>query len=192
MDNSNPIYLPVLELTRGGMVESVHFGAFCVVDAQGQLLAAHGDPQLVTFLRSSAKPFQALPFIEKGGGDYWDFSPKQIAIMCASHSGTDDHFETIRQMQAKIQVSQDDLLCGTHLPGDQETAWRLIRNHEQPTQNRHNCSGKHTGMLASARMQQLAIEDYLDYDHPIQRQILQAFSEMCSIAPEQVVLGIDG
>src|SRR5512133_1439094 len=84
-------YQPVFELTRGETVESIHEGAIAVVDATGKLVASYGDPLGITFLRSSAKPFQALPFIQHGGHQAYGLTPKEIALICASHSGTDEH-----------------------------------------------------------------------------------------------------
>lgn len=185
-------YAPLFELTRGPIVESQHFGAFAVVDVHGSLLAAHGDPNLVTYLRSTAKPFQALPFIERNGDAYFGLTPKEIALMCASHSGTDEHVETVRAMQEKIGVTVDDLMCGFHYPYHEPTADAMKARGEQPTPYRHNCSGKHTGMLAHAKMRGLPTENYIAFDHPIQHDILDAFAAMCGIAPEKVALGIDG
>ncbi len=192
MNNTFNPYQPIFELTRGEIVESVHFGAFAVVDSHGRLLASAGDPNLVTFLRSSAKPFQALPFIERGGHKQFGFTPKEIALMCASHSGTDEHVETIRGMQSKIGVSVEDLLCGMHDPMHQATRDAMLLRGEQTSPYRHNCSGKHTGMLAHARLRNLPTANYLDFDHPVQQAILQAFAEMCDIPAEKIELGIDG
>ncbi len=185
-------YQPIFELTRGQIVESVHFGAAAVVDAHGRLLASVGDPQTVTFLRSSAKPFQALPFIERGGHEKFGFTPKEIALTCASHSGTDEHVETVQGMQAKIGVGVDDLLCGMHEPMHEATRTAMLLRGEKTSPYRHNCSGKHTGMLAHARLRQLSTTDYLEFHHPIQESILQAFAEMCVFPADQVELGIDG
>jgi len=185
-------YLPVLELTRGEAVESVHYGAFAVVDSRGQLVASWGNPDAVTFLRSSMKPFQALPFIEAGGHLRLALSPRQVAILCASHAGTDDHFEVLSRIQARIGVSQDDLLCGVHPPADDATRDAMIRRGEEPTPNRHNCSGKHTGMLAFCRLTGETIEDYIGPGHPVQQQILQTFMEMCRVTPGEIARGIDG
>ena len=192
MNNPPGLYQPIFELTRGKIVESVHFGAFAVVDSHGSLLTSAGDPHLVTFLRSSAKPFQALPFIERGGHEQFGFTPKEIALMCASHSGTDEHVETIKEMQAKIDVGVEDLLCGMHDPMHQATRDAMLLRGEQTSPYRHNCSGKHTGMLAHARLRSLPTETYLDFDHPIQQNILQTFAEMCVIPADTVELGIDG
>lgn len=192
MNNLTNSYQPVFELTRGEIVESVHFGAFAVVDSRGTLLASAGDPQLVTFLRSSAKPFQALPLIERGGHEKFGFTPKEIALMCASHSGTDEHVETIKGMQAKAGVGVGDLLCGMHDPIHQATRDAMLLRGEQTSPYRHNCSGKHTGMLAHARLRNLPTANYLDFDHPVQKSILQTFAEMCDIPVDKVELGIDG
>lgn len=185
-------YHPIYKFTRGETVESIHYGAFAVVDSLGNLLTSHGDPNTISFLRSSAKPFQALPLIEAGGHKKWALSPQEIAILCASHSGTEKHFEVLLGIQAKIQVSQDDLLCGIHPPIDESTRKALEKRGESPTPNRHNCSGKHTGMLAMAKLIHTSLENYIDFEHPIQKQILKTFSEMCQIPIEEIALGIDG
>ena len=108
-------FAPVLELTRGETVESVHYGAIAVVDPQGSLVHAYGDPQTVTFLRSAAKPFQALPFIEAGGHRHYHLTEEEIAAICASHSGTDAHVEVVSRIQAKAGVGEDQLKCGAHM-----------------------------------------------------------------------------
>ena len=185
-------FLPILALNRGNTIESTHYGAFAVVDSHGKLLKSYGSPDAVTFLRSSAKPFQSLPLIESGGAKYWDFNLKEIAITCASHAGTDDHAQTLAGIQKKIGVTQNHLQCGIHPPIDEPTAKRLLLQGLEPTQNRHNCSGKHTGMLAYARFKNLPLVNYLDPNHPLQQEILQTFCEMCKINSESVALGIDG
>ena len=166
-------YQPVLEVTRGRIVELVHFGAAAVVDSTGHLLAWLGDPQLVTYLRSSAKPFQALPFIERGGDQAFHLTSKEIAIICASHDGTDEQVEVVKGIQAKVGVQESDLLCGTHPLSHGPTVEAMRARGEVPTANRHNCSGKHTGMLAHARMRGLPIADYINLEHPVQQTILE-------------------
>jgi L-asparaginase II len=185
-------YQPVFELTRGNIVESTHFGAAAVVDSLGRLLAWYGDPKCVTFMRSSAKPLQALSFIEGGGDQAFHLTSKEIAIICASHEGTDEHVEVIKGIQTKIGVQESDLLCGTHLLSHLPTVDAMRARGETPTQNRNNCSGKHTGMLAHARMRGLPIADYINPEHPVQKTILETFSEMCGMEPAQVEIGTDG
>jgi L-asparaginase II len=183
---------PVLELTRGRIVESVHYGAVAVVDSSNRLVAWLGDPQYVTYMRSSAKPLQALPFIERGGDQAFHLTSRELAIICASHDGTDEQVEVVKGIQAKVGVQESDLLCGTHPSFHAPTQEAMLKSGEQPTPNRNNCSGKHTGMLAHARMRGLPISDYINPDHPIQRTILETVSEMCGLPVEKIEVGIDG
>jgi L-asparaginase II len=185
-------YQPMIEATRGSIVESIHVGAVAVSDASGNLVGSFGDPHTVTFLRSSAKPFQALPFIELGGAETFGLTDREVAVLCASHAGTDDHAAVIRGIQKKIGITEKDLLCGIHPPEDDATAQAMLLRGEAITPVRHNCSGKHTGMLAHALLRHLSIEDYINPEHPIQKTILQGFSEMCEVPAEQIILGTDG
>jgi L-asparaginase II len=183
---------PILELTRGRVVESTHFGSIVVVDSTGKLLHSCGDSHTVAFLRSSAKPFQALPFVERGGVEHFNFAQKELAISCASHETAQFHLDTVKAMQAKIGIQEDHLQCGAHLPGDSAMLRLIIKHDIKPTANFNNCSGKHTTMLAHAKMRGLPLENYLDHAHPIQQDILSTFSEMCGIEKEKIELGIDG
>ncbi len=183
---------PILELTRGRVVESTHFGSIAVVDSTGKLLHSYGDPHTVAFLRSSAKPFQAIPFVERGGTEHFNFTQSELSISCASHETAQIHLDTVKTMQAKIGIQENDLQCGAHLPGDASKLRMMIQQNITPTANFNNCSGKHTAMLAHAKMRGLPLENYLDPAHPIQQDILAAFSEMCGIEKEKVELGIDG
>jgi L-asparaginase II len=185
-------YQPVIEITRGGIVESIHYGAVVVADPSGNLHAGWGDVEIVTFLRSSAKPFQALPLLESGAADHYQLSLEQIAVICASHSGTDEHVRAVTSIQEKVGFSEEDLMCGVHPPLHRQTALRLQQEGKEPTPNRHNCSGKHTGMLTLASFLGEPLSDYIDPRHPVQVRILQTFAEMCGLEPEQVVVGIDG
>lgn len=183
---------PLLETTRGRIVESIHYGSIAIVDSTGKLLASKGDPQAVAFLRSSAKPFQALPFVERGGVEHFHFTPRELALACASHEGSRLHLEAVTQMQKKIGISENDLQCGAHIPGDVTERKDMITHDRRPTPNYNNCSGKHTAMLAHAKMRGLSIENYLSIDHPIQQDILASFADLCMIPVSQIELGTDG
>ena len=183
---------PLLEVTRGHIVESTHYGSIVVVDSNGKLIAAQGDPQTVAFLRSSAKPFQALPFVERGGVEHYGLSPRELSLCCASHEGSAMHVETIAEMQKKIGIDESQLQCGAHLPGDVDELKSMILQDRHPTPNYNNCSGKHTAMLAHAKMRGLPLENYLDIHHPIQQDILASFAEMCLFPASEIELGTDG
>jgi L-asparaginase II len=195
VNHQNPApfgYIPLVETTRGGIVESIHFGALVAVDRSNRILASAGDPATVAFLRSSAKPFQALPFLESGGVEAFGLSDDEIALICASHSGSEQHISTLRRLQEKVGISEADLQCGVHSPYDPPTAEALLLHGEKPSPLHHNCSGKHTGMLAFARMNGWTTANYLDPSHPVQQRILAAFAEMCSLELDRIVLGTDG
>jgi L-asparaginase II len=134
--------------------------------------------------------------VEHSGPQVFGLTPRELALVCASHSGTDEHLTVVRAIQAKTGVKESDLMCGTHPITEQATAEGMRSRGEQPTPNRHNCSGKHTGMLAYTLMKHLPLEPetlpYINPQHPIQQEILQAFAEMCGLPVEQVSLGIDG
>lgn len=183
---------PLLEVTRGRIVESIHYGSIAVVDANGKLLASYGDHAVVTFLRSSAKPFQALPFMERGGAEHFNFTPREISISCASHEGSAMHVQIVTALQKKIGIEESNLQCGAHMPGDVDELKEMIIHDRHPTPNYNNCSGKHTAMLAHAKMRGLPLEHYLDPKHPVQQDILATFSEMCLLPAAEVELGIDG
>ncbi len=183
---------PILELIRGSIVEATHFGSIAIVDATGKLLHSYGDPDTVAFLRSSAKPFQALPFVEQGGVEHFGLTQKELSISCASHETAQMHLDTVAALQAKIGIQESQLRCGGHLPGDAAKLKQVIKEDITPTSNFNNCSGKHTAMLAFAKMRGLPLENYLDLDHPIQKEILKTFSEMCGIEMDKIGLGIDG
>jgi len=185
-------YTPLVEVTRGPLVESVHYGAIAVVDSQGRLLANVGDPQTPVFLRSTSKPIQVLPFVEAGGVEHFGLTPRELAVMCASHEGTDEHVRVIRSAQAKAGVTEDMLQCGVHPIRHKETARAMRERGEGPTPIRHNCSGKHTGFLAYCLLRGEPLETYLDPEHPIQQTILQAVAEMSDIPARRIAIGIDG
>ncbi len=185
-------YIPLVEVTRGSIVESVHYGSIAICNTSGDLVSSAGDPNAVTFLRSSAKPFQALTMVEGGGVEHYKFTPRELAVMCASHNGTDDHVRVISGIHQKLGVTAADLLCGMHSPGDVTTAERMFKNSEVNTPLRHNCSGKHTSMLAYCRMHDLPIMNYIDPSHPLQKAILEIFSEMTGVPVKDIALGTDG
>ncbi|MFW5714032.1 MAG: asparaginase [Brevefilum sp.] len=184
--------VPLVEVTRGEIVESIHYGAFIVLDSSGRVIAGLGEADLMTYPRSSMKPFQALPLIERGGDAAFDFTQQEIAIICASHAGTDLHKSVLEGMHVKLGTREGDLACGVHWPGDADTREAMKQAGEEPTPFRHNCSGKHTGMLAHACLRDLPIENYLDPQHPVQVTIRETLAEMVNITPDEMPLGIDG
>jgi L-asparaginase II len=187
-----PQHIPLIEVTRGALVESIHYGSIAICDPSGKLLASVGDADAVVYLRSSSKPFQVLPLVELGGMEHFNLTDRELAVMCASHHGTDEHVNVIEGIQRKLGIRPEDLLCGIHSPSDVRTAERMFENHEPNSTLRHNCSGKHTGMLAQAILQGFDKANYIDPAHPVQQRIIRTFSELTGVPVEKIILGIDG
>ena len=183
---------PLVEVYRGGCVESEHRGAIAVVDAAGKVIAHAGDVNLVSYLRSSAKPFQLLPLIESGGADRLGFTAAELAIMAGSHSGEPRHVAAVQSILNKIGLSAEALQCGIHLPFNAESARALREAGQEPTVLYNNCSGKHAGMLAQAVDRGLSTDDYLNPQHPVQVTIRQRLAELGDIAVDDVTVGVDG
>ena len=183
---------PIFEVSRGGIVESTHYGSIVVVDSNGNTKFWYGDPKVTTYLRSSSKPIQVLPFIEANGDQRYHLTSQELAITCGSHDGSDDHIQVIQDIQKKVGIVEGDLLCGVQPPLDGSIAEQLKARGETPTPNRNNCSGKHTAMLAFAAMSDLPTENYIYENHPVQQKILDAVSGMCKMRPSQVIVGTDG
>ncbi len=183
---------PVFELTRGNLVESIHYGSAVLSDSLGNILYQVGDPDLVTFVRSCGKPFQALPLLEEGGDTIFSLTKEDLALICASHSGTDEHVKALDALHQKLQLSKADLLCGTHDPYHTATSDRLKKYDEVLDSRRHNCSGKHTGMLALAKILKQPLSQYLDLQNPVQIRQRTAVAEMAGLTEPELGLGVDG
>ncbi|MBK9235391.1 MAG: asparaginase [Rhodoferax sp.] len=183
---------PLIELTRGGTRECLHFGAVAVVNRHQRLLAHAGDPHWLSFTRSTLKALQALPFIQGGGAAHFGFLPQQVALMCASHNGEDGHVVQVQGMLDKAGLSYKALRCGCHVPGiftQLETAPPPDLRYDE---RHNNCSGKHAGFLAYCVQHGLDLEDYLEPMHPLQQAIRRDVARAVGLDPQDLRLGIDG
>ncbi|HEY0323852.1 MAG TPA: asparaginase [Pyrinomonadaceae bacterium] len=183
---------PLVEVRRGQIIESRHRGHVVAVDAEAKIIARLGQPEVTTYLRSSAKPFQAMPLVATGAADRFGFTEKEIAIACASHNGEAIHTETVAGMLQKIGLDASALKCGVHEPFSTEVAAALRAEGLRPTVLHNNCSGKHTGMLALALHLGAPIETYDQMDNPVQQLILRSVSDFSGVAVEEIALGVDG
>ena len=139
---------PIAAVWRGNLIESVHRGRYVVRDARGETLDSLGDPGGLVHLRSTAKPFQALPLVFSGAADEFGITSEELAIACASHSAEPRHLAAVRSILRKAGLSEDDLQNGIHAPRHAPSSTRLLRSGEEPRPIHGNCSGKHAGMLA--------------------------------------------
>lgn len=183
---------PLVEVWRGALVESRHRGHVIAVEPIGNVIARLGEPRVTTYLRSSAKPFQAIPLVATGAADRFGFTEKEIAIACASHNGEAIHTETVARMLEKIGLPASALKCGAHEPFSTEVAEALRAEGRRPTVLHNNCSGKHTGMLALALHIGAPTESYDQIENPVQQLILRAVSKFSDRPIDKIALGVDG
>jgi len=181
--------VPMVEVSRGGRLESLHRGHAVVVDAGGGIVRAWGDPDAVIFPRSSCKMIQALPLVESGAAEAAGLDPRHLALSCASHNGAAIHVGPVREWLAGLGLGDDDLRCGPQEPGDLPERDALIRTGTAPCQVHNNCSGKHSGFLTLNRHLGGG-PDYHEVDHVVQRTVRQAFEEVT--AEDSPGWGIDG
>jgi L-asparaginase II len=170
-------------------VENSHTGWLVIVNtAQQVLYATQGATSISTFFRSAAKPFQAMALVEKGL--HRQLTQQELAIICASHSGTPEHCRIVEQVLKKAMAEVSQLQCGSHLPVDHDSARQLTLQGQPPNALHHNCSGKHAGMLLYCQHTNIYKERYLSPDSLLQKNILllmQRFAEM-----ETISVGTDG
>lgn len=185
-------HAPLVEVTRGSDVECIHAGSVAVVNTRGELLYQAGDPHFMTFTRSTIKPFQAAPFLRDGGPAKFGFDTRDIAMLCASHSGEKMHTETVQSMLAKSGCNEHQLRCGCHVPMAYAALDRQPPAGETYTQLHNNCSGKHAGFLASCVQHGQSLDGYLDPAHPLQQSVRKSVAHFAGIEESDMRMGIDG
>jgi L-asparaginase II len=182
----------VVEVYRGGMVESRHRVSVAVVDGEGRLRARAGDPGLLVFARSAMKPFQALPLVQDGVVDRFGLTPRELALCCASHSAEERHVEGVRSILRRIGADEEALACGPHPPMNQAAAEALALRGEAPGRIHNNCSGKHAGMLALARAHGWSPVGYHRPEHPVQQRVAREVSAWTGVPADEIPVGVDG
>ena len=187
-----PIAEPLVEVKRGSITESRHRGHVVAVEPDGNIVASLGAPHNVTFLRSSAKPFQALPLVVSGAAERFGFTDREVALACGSHNGELIHTELAASMLRKIGVGPEALKCGAHEPYGAEAAAELRSRGEQPNVLHNNCSGKHAGMLAVAVHLGAPTDNYDSPENPVQKAIADTVAKFSDIAVIDMAVGVDG
>lgn len=181
--------VPMTEIWRGPMAESVHLGHAVICDAGGEIVEAWGDPATTILPRSSSKMIQALPLVTSGAARVHGLTSEQLALACASHNGAAIHTERVNRWLADLGLSDDNLRCGPQDPDDKVAHKALLCSDTSPCQVHNNCSGKHAGFLTLTRHLG-AGPDYHEIDHPAQVAIKQAFEEVTG--EDSPGYGIDG
>ncbi len=182
----------IAEVTRGGLVESHHFGDIAVVDTDGNLVFSLGNPECHTFMRSASKPLQAIPLCESGALDTFEISGEELAVIVASHNAERRHLKAVGSILRKAGLKASLLECGPQKPLGRKAAFELVSSGKRATPIHNNCSGKHAGMLLLARHLGLDLKGYVDLHHPVQSIVMEAVSSMTSYPTDRFGIGIDG
>lgn len=184
---------PILvEVERGGIVESSHHGSFFVSDDCGNDIVSVGDTDRPIFPRSAIKAMQALPVLASGAAEGFGFSDEEIALCCASHGGEERHVAAAASMLKKIKLTEDSYECGSHWPTYQRRTNAMIVAGERPRQIHNNCSGKHAGMLALAKHLGNKPAGYIQPGHEVQQTIARTIGSLCDYDLAHTTCGIDG
>lgn len=193
LQENSPLNLaPLIQLTRGGTPECLHFGAVAVVNSNGALQAFAGDPHLVTFTRSTLKALQALPFVEAGGPSQFGFTQAENALLCASHNGEAMHVYATNSMLEKAGHTYKSLRCGCHVPLQFSYFDRGAPEGGVYTEAHNNCSGKHAGFVAYCVQHGLPLDDYTAPEHPLQQAIARDVARVVGMDVQDMPIGIDG
>ena len=182
----------LLHVTRGDRVENIHRGDVAVVDFKGNLIASVGDPYKRTYMRSSAKPLQTLVVIESGAENTYGITRRELAVMCASHFSEDFHLDAVSSVLRKLDLGEDDLLCGHSYSRSDKVTRQMLREGKTARKIYNTCSGKHSGMLAVSRKLELPLETYNLLQHPLQQMTLDTIAQVCEMDVDDIGVGIDG
>jgi L-asparaginase II len=180
----------LVEVLRGGMVESEHRGALVLVD--GDRTHGVGDVERPVWTRSAVKPFQAIASLVRGLADEARLTDAELAVLSASHAGSALHIAAVESLLAKTGSTADDLLCGPHPPFDPTTSRELARAGVEPGRIHNNCSGKHAGLLWLARKCGVPPEHYLDPDTASQREVRAVIGRFAEVPPASIDVAVDG
>lgn len=182
----------LIQTIRNDYVDCVHRGRLVVVDAAGGVIFSAGDSAAPGYLRSIGKPFQAASMIASGAAAQYQLTDEELALAAGSHSGTPYHTALVAGMLRKLDLTPDALRCGVIPPLNKSAYEDLLLTGQRPGPLHHNCSGKHTGMLATCRTHNYELETYTHADHPVQQQIRQFIAAAAELAPAAIDLSSDG
>jgi L-asparaginase II len=183
----------VVETFRGTITECQFRGSVAVVDLRGRMVASAGNPNVVTTIRSTAKPFQIVPLLEHKDCASLSLTEAEIAVMVGSHNGEDVHVNTVREVMTKGAIPETALKCGVHPPFLFSVTERTMLDLRKPISPvQHNCSGNHVGMLLLSKLIGAPLESYQDPEQPVQRMITTTISEIFEVPQTELILATDG
>ncbi len=181
-----------VDVWRGDMVESRHLVNAVVADKNGHVVYQWGDSNSPVYLRSAIKPIQALPLVESGAADAFNVTAAELSLACASHTGEEIHVNAVTNWLARMGLSISDLECGSHWPTYKPAERALAAKGMTPTAAHNNCSGKHTGFLATSVHLKEDHRGYIHLEHSVQQRLIQVLQDFTNLDLRNAPKGIDG
>ncbi|MDQ1749296.1 MAG: hypothetical protein QOE71_352 [Pseudonocardiales bacterium] len=178
--------VPLVEVERSGVVESLHSGHLVVLGPDGSTLFAAGDVVQPIFGRSSLKPLQAVGLLRTG----LELDPQDLALAAASHSGSAVHRDLIAAGLEAAGLTEQDLDCPPDLPLGEPERRKYLAAGLSETRLAMNCSGKHAGMLRACVRNGWTVSGYLSAGHPLQRQLAVTVADLTG--DQVAATGVDG
>ncbi|WP_256760973.1 asparaginase [Cohnella sp. WQ 127256] len=182
----------LVQESRGELVECEYEGHICGISYSGDVVYQFGNPQHVTFMRSAAKPIQAIPAFRHSIGERYPFNDKELTIMTASHRAEAYQVQALESMLGKIGINEDELVCHSTYPLNANARHELVAQGKPERHLYHNCSGKHLGILAYCKSKGYSTADYAEPNHPVQQEILATLAMLAEYPADKIVVAIDG
>jgi L-asparaginase II len=191
--NAMPADTPLALMRRGGKAENEHRGRISVVSAEdGKPLYACGEAAAPTYVRSTAKPIQAIASLLDGMAEAYGFEARHLALLAASHRGSREQIETLEEILRLTGLNEDLLAVQPTLPVGRRSRDEWIASGGKPRKLLHTCTGKHLGVLAWSKLKGWPLEGYIHAEHPAQREIVRRIKLWSQADKESVTLGKDG
>lgn len=185
-------YKELVEEYRGGVLENVHLGVLCGVNDKGEVIHSVGNSEHLTFLRSAAKPFQAIPVMKRRIAEKFGLTNAEAAMFTASHRGETYHIEALESILRKTGIKEEEILCLPTYPLNDAPKFACLCEGKGPRKLCHNCAGKHAGIIALAKELGFSTNDYWELHHPVQQEILETLAYMAEYPKEDIAIGVDG
>jgi len=180
----------MVEVTRSGEIESLHYGVAVLINSSGEILREWGNSDLSIYPRSALKPIQSFNLYKDGVAEKMNLTYEQIAITTASHHAEKIHQKIISNWLNKMKLNEDALHCGEDWPWNIEDKFKAHIQNKKKRKIFHNCSGKHCGHLAVCRHKGFPMKNYHTINHPIQKELINLIQDFSNYKIKNI--GIDG
>jgi len=177
---------------RNNIKESVHDIKCVISSLNGEKIYSTKNEEDLIYPRSSIKIFQAIPFVYSNAIKSFNLNDKQIALSCSSQCAEQYHIKELENWLKKLEIKKNILKCGIHNPLDKHSSEKLLLSGNKPNQIHNNCAGKHLAMLSSCKINKYNFSDYVDINHPHQKEIRKIFSEFSDSKIYKFQHGVDG